>query len=104
MPSYERPFEPGETVSVSAGIASARVALPTEQNMSRTIRVKIPVAFTGTAFIKFGDDTVVAAATDMPMEAADGVARFGIPSGQTHMAVILSAGTTTVYATAGRGN
>lgn len=91
-------FTPGTTVSISASTSTGRVALPTTGNL--TIRV-----YNGTsalAFIKFGDSTVEAAATDTPIPAGIPCG-FTPPANATHVAAILASGTGTVYFTAGSG-
>lgn len=94
------PMTPGETVTLAATTASARVALPTAL-ISQVMVTNAPGA--GLAFVSFGNDTVSAAvASSTPI--LPGVAYvFTVPSGATHMAAITGTGSATLYATVGQG-
>lgn len=89
-------FGPKPTVNVSASTSSANVAL-NQGNIGGGI-VLVTNATAAIAFVKFGSSTVTASATaDTPVLANS---RLSIDSGlSTHAAVILSAGTGTVYFT-----
>lgn len=93
------------TVSITSGVASARVALV--PNGAFQVRVK-NIDATNAAFIAFGDVTVVAV---VPAGATPGsvpigpgeTAGFSITPGTTHVASICTAGTPIVYFTPGNG-
>lgn len=95
------PFTPGPTASATsgAGSSSAAVSLP---KIAQQALVTSPSGGTQTtAFINFGDSTVVAAATDTPI--LPGTAQvFSPPSNATHFAVFAAAATV-VYVTSGVG-
>lgn len=96
MPQYL--FTPGATASISVTTSSARVALPAGGGQLAVLNNG-----GGVVFIKFGDSTVTAAVTDIPVEI--GVARgFTPPGTATHVAAIIASGTATVYFTAGEGS
>jgi hypothetical protein len=95
------PFAPaaGSTVSVAASSSSSRVALPTKPDKARTVRIAAPSGGTLT-FIKFGDSTVTAAVTDMPI--LPGTTEVFTLDDATHVAAI-TATSQTIYATVGLG-
>lgn len=58
------PFEPGATKTITVSASSQRVALPQRVG---PVQVRICNLGSATAFVNFGDDTVTAAATDLPV-------------------------------------
>lgn len=102
------PFTPGLTVNLTGGAASARVALP-QPLLSGQVMVTND-AGGATAFIAFGDVTVVAAlpAGGTPANGTPvlpGAAYiFTINSDVTHMAAITAGAAATLYATIGQGD
>lgn len=98
MPSLA-PFTPGASSTLSATTSTGRVALT--RNGSDQVLIFAPAA-NAAAFIKFGDSTVVAAVTDIPI--GPGFSRvFTVPKGATHVAGITGASTATLYFTCGDG-
>lgn len=94
------PFSPGGTVSRTVTSSTARVALGTTGHS--TLMVTSP-AGGNIAFIKFGDVTVEAAATDTPI-LPGAIYTFTIsPQADLYVAAIGSA-TTTLYFTIGYGS
>lgn len=94
------------TVSITSGVASARVALVPSNAFQ--VRVK-NIDAAEVAFIAFGDVTVVAVvpngATPGSVPIGPGeTSGFSIPPGTTHVASICTAGTPIVYFTPGNGN
>jgi len=83
-------FIPGhaDQTSTSTSGTSAAVSL----NNAYIVRLHA----TEDCFVKFGDSTVTASASDMPMDS--GIEVFGVPSAATHIAAIQSStsGTLTV--------
>lgn len=82
----------GATVAVSASTSSARTAL---ENISPFVWVVNDG--TVVVFVSFGDSSITAAATDMPIPAGQGLLLRR--KGGTHIAVLTASGTATVYAT-----
>ncbi len=93
------PFTPGQTVLLATSTTTGRVALPTLRG--NQVRISNP-AGGSIVFVKFGDATVTAAVTDMPILPGDNVVLTIQPS-MTHVAGITSTGTPTIYFTAGDG-
>lgn len=92
----------GATVSVAGTTSTDKVQVAVAGTAERTVRVASPAA-NATAFIRFGDSTVVATTTtSMPLLPGT-VEVFTVPGTHTHMAVITATGTATVYATPGKG-
>lgn len=88
------------TIGIAASVASA--ALPIAVGKSDKVSVHNPT--TGVAFVRFGAGSApTATAADFPVPAG-GTRTIAIPPGTTHVAVILSAGTGTVYVTTGSGD
>lgn len=102
------PFQPtdGTTVSISATTTSARVKIGGEASLvGARIQVRVVNSGTTTAFIKFGDSTVVATASDIPVL---GGQTFIFTVNETsatgqYAAAIMGTGTATVYLTTGVG-
>lgn len=94
----EAPFTPGGTVAVSVTTASLRGTLPA--GSVAQVLINAP-ASNSIAFIKFGDNTVVAALTDTPIMPGT-VTLFSVPNGATSVAVI-SGTAATLYFTVGHG-
>lgn len=94
-------FNPNSTVSIAATSTTGRVAVPGATKHRRRIQVTI-AAGDDPAFLAFGDDSVNAALTDMPV--LPGTTRdFFMQEGQTHVAAICaSTETATVYITEGQ--
>ncbi len=92
------PFTPGSTVSRTVTATTARVALPSLAG--NQVRVASPATNT-VAFIKFGDATVEAVGTDMPILPGT-VEVFTVQPSFTNVAAIGTTGTT-LYFTAGDG-
>lgn len=86
-------------VSVSSTTANGALNLPTQ---SMTSSVRVHNSTTAIVFIKFGNSTVTAATTDMPIPAG-GVETFEISPAVTHIAGITASVSGTLYATTGRG-
>jgi hypothetical protein len=93
------PFTPGATVSLAATTSTARVALPLTKGPQ--LRVS-SLAANALTFIKFGTDTVNAAATDFPILPGT-VTTITVPPGATHVAGVTGTSTATLYFTAGDG-
>lgn len=97
---------PTGTVSLTCGLASARVALALGQ--AQQIRIK-NIDTTNTAYVEFGGSTVAAT---VPNGAAKGSMPIGpgetvgvtVPIGTGFAAGICTAGTPTLYFTPGYGN
>lgn len=93
------PFTPGSTVILVVTGTSARIALPT----TRGAQVRILSQSTNAIlFVKFGDVTVTAAVTDMPIIPGE-VETFTIPPDATYAAAIGTT-STNVYFTCGDGS
>lgn len=98
------PFSPGPTSTLGVTAASGRVALATP----RGAQIRVVSAPGGqTAFIKFGDSTVTAAVTDMPI-LPGAIETFTVPLATpqalfTHVAAITASSTATLYFTSGDG-
>jgi hypothetical protein len=89
-------FCPGPTVTLSATTTTGRVAFGVGGR-----NVQVYNAGSSTVFIKFGNETVVATASDMPVPAG---AILSFDRGfNTNVAGITSAGTATAYFTVGDG-
>ena len=98
MGMNSEPFTPGGTVSRSVSGTTARVALA-KGSVPQTVMVTgHPTG--AIAFIKFGDSTVEAAATDTPI-LPGAIYTLSISAGVTHVAAIGTSGT--LYFTSGRG-
>ena len=98
------PFAPGTTVSLAVTSASSRVALTGAEAGVQAKTVRIHNAGPFTAFIKFGDSTITAATTDMPIPAG-AIENFNLPNSASnwYVAGITANGTATLYATVGTG-
>ncbi len=91
------PFRPAATVSLSATTSTGRVVITASTGVGE---YRVYNAGPSTVFIKEGDNTVIAAVTDMPIPAgAVEVLSFG----STNIAGITSTGTATLYITSGDG-
>lgn len=87
----------GNTVSLTASTASARVALVTASGAVRVFN-----AGDVTAFIEFGSSAVTAAlGTSIPLPAG-AVETFAVSS-VSHLAAIVASGSAQIYATPGEG-
>lgn len=96
------PFTPAGTVSLAADNNSDRVALPNNDNQY-TIVVTAETSDTAEiVFIKFGNSSVTAAVTDMPILPGS-IQSFRIGPTLTHVAGITASGANTLYFTAGDG-
>jgi hypothetical protein len=99
------PFTPsdGETKSIAATTTSQSVALSTAGEDQIVVTNTDAVTNTRVAHVAFGDSTVTAATSDMPILPSS---RYLLskPPGATHVAVRMSTGTATVYFTPGRGS
>lgn len=93
----------GNTVSVTATVASAVTALGTLSSLSGgTIRVYN--SGTSICFINFGTSGSTASiTTSMPIPAG-AIEVFQLGAGVTHVATITSSGTAVIYFTPGQGN
>lgn len=93
------PFTPGPTSLLAVTSSTGRVAFATP----RGSQVRIVSAVGGQAcFVKFGDVTVTAAVTDMPI-LPGAIEVFTIPPGSTYVAAITASSTATLYFTSGDG-
>lgn len=90
-------FSPIATASLAVTTSTGRVALAADASS-----VRLYNAGTATAFVKFGDSSITAATTNMPIPAGV-VETFRPPGGATHVAAITSSGTATLYVTSGEG-
>jgi hypothetical protein len=90
-------FSPILTASLAVTTSTGRVALAADAST-----VRLYNAGTATAFVKFGDVTVTAATTNMPIPAG-AIEAFRPPGASTHIAAITSSGTATLYVTSGEG-
>jgi hypothetical protein len=90
-------FTPIATVSLAVTTTTGRVALVGDAST-----VRLYNAGTATAFVKFGDSSITAATTNMPIPAG-AIEAFRPPGSSTHLAAITSSGTATLYATSGEG-
>ena len=94
-------FKPSRpSASISATTSSARVALNTSYV---TMQVRIYNAGTATAFVTFGDSSVTALATDMPVPSGMVEVVTVEVGGVPYAAAITASGTATVYFTTGEG-
>ena len=99
---------PGTTVSVTTSTTSARAAIKGDPIQPGT-RVQFLVSNEGTttAFVRFGDNTVVATAADTPILAGQQlVISVNMPYGVTtgvNVAALAASGTGKVYVTTGVG-
>ncbi len=94
-------FHPERTLSATAGSGAAvSVQLKSSQGPC-TVRVAV-LASTPAMYIKFGDSTVAATASDMPMLPGS-VEIFQLFASETYMSVLSTGATNTVYATVGFG-
>ena len=84
------------TASATATTATARLQLDQFSNV-----VRLRQAGTSEVYIKFGDSTVTATLTDMPV--ASGATETFTKGSATHVAFITSAGTAAVAFTNGEG-
>lgn len=101
-----RAFAPssGGTVSLSASVSSSAAAVALVGNSRPELAVRVYNAGSATAFLAFGDATVVANLTaGMPIPAG-GVEVFSM-GGSTHVAAVMASGATAnmVYVTPGDG-
>lgn len=99
-----QPFTPGATNILAVTTTSARIALTDAPASSQSRTVRLHNAGSALIFVRFGDSTVVAAATDMPLPVG-AVESFNLPNSSSawHVAAIAASGTATLYATAGTG-
>ena len=92
----------GNTVNVSATTSSGNVAL-TLPSWRDSFDVRGVNGGTTLAFVNFGTDNAVTAATATSVPIAGGAERvFRVNPATTHMAAIMSSSTGTIYATTGR--
>lgn len=105
-----QPFQPtmGATVTVNASTTSARVALgggPAPAGTKYQYRIVNPGA--SVAYVCFGDKTVAATATDVPiLPGAREIFTYTVPDGVTdglYLAALLASGTATISITTGVG-
>jgi hypothetical protein len=89
-------FTPGPTVALAAGPAPTRVALAAAGG---SVRVLNPNA--ALAFVRFGDGSVTADLTCMPV--AQGSVEVFDPGPATHAAAVTASGEARLYFTSGRG-
>lgn len=95
-------FSPfGATQSLAVTTTTGNVAL-TVPGAPITFEVRLFNDGSSTAFIAFGSSTVEATATSLPIPSG-GVEIFAVNPATTHIAAITASGTTTIYATSGRG-
>jgi hypothetical protein len=95
------PFTPGPTANATSGAGSSSTATALARTGQQVLITSESGGTQAKAFIKFGDSTVQAAATDTPI--LPGTTQiFTPPSSATHFAVF-SAAATLVYATSGIG-
>lgn len=100
------PFNPADnaTVTISAGASSQSQAI--KKRPTGKFQVRIHNAAATLCFYRFGDSTVTAANTDVPLPAG-AVEVVTVEnrdaSAETHMAVILASGSGSVYVTTGAG-
>lgn len=94
------PFTPGgPTATLAVTGTTGRVAIT--RGFSEQVMVTV-VAGSQIAFVKFGDNTVVATTADTPV--LPGTYRiFSVPADATNIAAITSTSTATLYATPGNG-
>jgi len=88
-------------VSVSGTTARGALNMP-PSTPAGNVSVRIFNSVSVTVFVKFGDVTVTAATTDMPIPAG-GVETFQISSQVTHVAGITAGTSGTLYVTPGLG-
>lgn len=102
--SIYQPFSPaGATVSITAGAASASVALTNTGEGGATREIRIHNSGVNIVFLDFGNAAVAAAAaTGMPV-APGATEKISLAAGCTHVAAIAPTGTPVVYFTSGRG-
>lgn len=96
---------PGATVSLTAGTSTGRVKLDANAAEAE-VGIRIVNSGTDMAFIRQGDNTVVATTGDMPIMPGEiEVFNFKIPYGTTGLwvAAITASGTPTLYFTTGVG-
>lgn len=84
------------TANISATTSSARVAIPAGGQS-----VRVHNAASVAVFIQFGDSSVTATTSHMPIPAG-GVETFN-EGGATHVAAITASGSGTIYFTSGSG-
>jgi hypothetical protein len=95
------PFRPrGDTVTVSASTTSAQGTFSTARDGGYDT-CRVYNATDAVAFVAFGDNPTAAAATSLPM-APQSIETFEVTGTDTKIAVILSTGTGSVYATMGK--
>lgn len=100
-PMLKLPFRQwGNNTTIAASVTTASGALSRTANQNAV--VTNPHA-TAVAFVKFGNSTVTATANDFPVGPFDKVI-LEVPGDATHVAVILSAATASIYISAGDGN
>jgi len=87
-------------VSATTSTASGALNLPSAPHAGTTVRIHNAASVV--VFIKFGDSTVTAATTNMPIPAG-GTEVFQIGPSVTHIAAITASGSGTLYATTGVG-
>lgn len=95
------PFTPGGTASATSGAGASSAATALSKSGQQARIVSETGGSQAKAFIKFGDSSVVAAATDTPI--LPGTTEVMTPpTAATHFAVF-SAAATLVYVTSGIG-
>lgn len=92
----------GATETLAVTVATANVALTVP---GRPIPFNVRVFNDGAAtmFIAFGESGVVATTASLPIPSG-AVEVFSVNPATTHIAAITAVGTTTLYATSGRGS
>lgn len=85
-----------DTALLAAGVASARVPLDPYSSATRVVNDGAV-----TAFLQFGDATVVSTVTKMPIKA--GATETFTSGSSTHVAAITASGATNLYFTNGEG-
>ena len=89
-------FTPVNTVTLAVTTASASIAEPPGSQLC------IQNLGTSTAFVSFGNSTVVAVATGFPIQPGL-VYGLTLPGNSTHIAAICASGTTSLAITGGYG-
>lgn len=94
-------FHPNNTVSATAGSGAAvSVQLKTSAGPG-TVRLAL-LASTPAMYVKFGDSSVTATASDMPFLPGS-VEIFQLYASETYMSVLSTGASNTMYATLGFG-
>lgn len=97
--SIKQPFRPsgGATVNIDVSSSSQRVALTSGEQQ------RIMNNGSATVWLKFGDSSVTATTSDIPVGATPFTEVQSPPPGTTHVAVIAAAATGKIYFTPGTG-